>query len=302
MGATHVVHLIDASVYVFRAYFSVPDNFTDRDGNPSNAVYGFAGFLCSFLEQAQPSHIGIAFDESLEGSFRNDFYPEYKANRSPPPIELKRQFNHCRSIAEAMGITCVSDPRYEADDLIGTLAHRKRDQGFAVSVVSSDKDLAQCIGEDDQFWDFARNRRLNFTGVTEHFGVRPDRIIDFLALTGDAVDNIPGVPGIGKKTASALLGHFDGLDDIYDRLDEVSFLSLKGAAGIQNRLKTHRELAYLSQRLTRIHLDAPIPDPEPSLRWSQPQMDELEDLFEYLKFGPLIKRRCESLANASQHG
>jgi len=120
------LYLIDASVYVFRAYYSIPDDFYDQDNNPVNAVYGFAGFLCTLLQNQAPSHIGIAFDEALESSFRNEIYPDYKANRDPAPVELKRQFLHCRALAEALGIDCFSDSRYEADDLVGTLAHRKR--------------------------------------------------------------------------------------------------------------------------------------------------------------------------------
>jgi 5'-3' exonuclease len=295
--STHTdLYLIDASVYVFRAWFSVPDNFNDHDGNPTNAVFGFAGFLVGFLEQVRPSHIGVAFDESLETSFRNDIYPDYKANRDPAPLDLKRQFAHCRAFAEALGISCFSDDRYEADDLIGTLAHRKRPRGHRVHVVSSDKDLAQLVNDNESLWDFARNQRLDGDGIEEKFGVRPEQIADYLALTGDSVDNIPGVPGVGPKTASALLQHFGTLDDVLGRIDEVPFLSIRGAKSLAGKLREHTDKAQLARQLTGIALDAPIPEPEPELDWRTPDMQAVEDLFDYLRFGTGLRERCRRLA------
>lgn len=290
------LYLVDASIYVFRAWFSVPDEFVDRDGNPANAVYGFTGFLCSLLEQARPSHIGVAFDESLESSYRNEIYPQYKANRDPAPVELKRQFTHCRAVAEALGLECFSDSRYEADDLIGTFAHRKRQQGLQIHIVSADKDLAQLVQAGETLWDFARNIRLDPAAIEDKFGVRPDQMVDYLALTGDAVDNIPGVPGVGPKSAAALLQHFDSLDEILERVQEIGFLSLRGAKSLQKKIENHREDALLARKLTRIPLDAPIAEPEPSLEWRAPNLAALDDLFDYLKFGRMLRARCHKLA------
>ena len=295
--ANNPLYLVDASIYVFRAWFSVPDDFVDIDGNPSNAVYGFTGFLCSLLEQTRPSHIGVAFDESLECSYRNEIYPQYKANRDPAPIELKRQFAHCRAVAEAMGLECFSDPRYEADDLIGTLAHCKRQQGMQIHVVSADKDLSQLIQAGETLWDFARNIRLDPAAIEEKFGVRPDQMADYLALTGDAVDNIPGVPGVGPKSAAALLQHFDNLDAILERQQEIAYLSLRGAKSLQKKISAHREDALLARRLTRIPIDAPIADPEPGLEWRAPDLTALDNLFDYLKFGRMLRGRCHQLAD-----
>jgi DNA polymerase-1 len=295
-GKPNILYLVDASIYVFRAWFSVPDDFVDSDGNPANAVYGFAGFLCSLLEQAQPSHIGIAFDESLESSYRNEIYPQYKANPLPAPIELKRQFAHCRAVAEALGLECFSDNRFEADDLIGTFAHLKRRQGMRVHIVSADKDLSQLVQEGEILWDFARNIRLDQTAIEEKFGVRADQMADYLALTGDAVDNIPGVPGVGPKSAAALLRHFGSLDEILKRVEEIGFLSLRGAKSLQNKIKSHSEDALLARELTRIPIDAPIPEPEPSLEWRAPDLAALDDLFDYLKFGRMLRARCHGLA------
>jgi DNA polymerase-1 len=229
------VYLVDASIYIFRAWFSMSDDFVNQRGEPTNAVYGFSGFLCSLLEQTAAEHIAIAFDESLRTSYRNEIYPQYKANREPAPEELKRQFAWSRSVAEAMGLQCFGDSRYEADDLIGTLAGFWSARGHPICVVTADKDLAQLVGENDHWWDYARNQKLNPKQLTEKFGVMPGQLADFLALTGDAVDNIPGIPGIGPKSASALLGHFGDLDSIYERLDEVQHLSVRGAKSLQKK-------------------------------------------------------------------
>ncbi|MEM9182165.1 MAG: 5'-3' exonuclease H3TH domain-containing protein [Pseudomonadota bacterium] len=288
--------LVDASVYVFRAYFGMSHEMTDSEGNPSNAVYGFTGFLCSLLEQANPSHIAIAFDESLETSFRNDIDPQYKANRDPAPLELKRQFAHCRAVAEAMGMECFSDDRFEADDLIGTLTRLPEMAEHHHVIVTSDKDLAQLLRPQDQLWDFARNLRTSYEGVKEKFGVMPEQIADYLALTGDSVDNIKGVPGIGPKAASALLSHFGTLDEALERASEVEFLSVRGAKSLSAKLKTYAEDARLARRLTGIHCEAPIPSPTPSLTLGSVDMGAVNDLFDYLNFGGTLRQRVGNLA------
>ncbi len=288
--------LIDSSVYVFRAYFSVSADMQDSEGNPSNAVYGFTGFLLSLLEQTRPGFIAAAFDESLTTSFRNEIYPEYKANRDPAPAELKRQFAHCRAIAEMLGISCFSDNRFEADDIIGTLSSRKKARGQPVHIVSSDKDLAQLVGEGDTLWDFARNRRMDADAIVEKFGVRPDQIADYLALTGDAVDNIPGVNGIGPKSAAALIAHFDSLDSVLERRSEIEFLSIRGAKSIQKKIDSQQDEARLARQLTGISMDVPVADPEPELDWKQPDLPALNELFDYLNIGQLTRRRCEHIA------
>ncbi|MGD9265557.1 MAG: 5'-3' exonuclease H3TH domain-containing protein, partial [Lysobacterales bacterium] len=239
------IYLVDASIYLFRAWFSISDEFANSDGEPTNAVYGFTGFLCSLLEQTQAKHIGLAFDESLSKSYRNEIYPEYKANREPAPEELKRQFAWARDVAEAMGMRCFSDQRYEADDLIGTLAEHWRERGHPVCIVSSDKDLAQLVGKNDSWWDFTRNRKFGQAQIKDRFGVHPWQMADYLALTGDSVDNIPGVPGVGPKTASALLGHFEDLDEIWERLEEVPQLGIRGAASLHKKLSDNRDAAEL---------------------------------------------------------
>ena len=249
------VYLIDASIYIFRAYYSVPDDLLNSAGNPINALHGFAGFLAGFLEQVKPEHLAVVFDESLTSSFRNEIYPDYKANREPPPPELKQQFEYCRSLVQTLGLADFSSRTYEADDLIGTLAVRMRENGFAIVVMSADKDLAQLLEEADLLWDYARNRRHGYHDISKWLGVEAWQVADWLALAGDAVDNIPGVPGIGAKTAAALLAEFDSLTEIYNRIDTVADMKIRGAARVQRLLQEHKSAALLARELTGIAVD-----------------------------------------------
>lgn len=286
------VYLIDASIYIFRAWFSISDEFANDSGQPTNAVYGFTGFLCSMLEQSKANHIAVAFDESLIESYRNDIYPQYKANRDPAPEELKRQFAWAREIAESMGLRCFGDDRYEADDLIGTLASHWRERGHPICVISSDKDLAQLIGDNDTWWDFTRNLKLGRNKIKEKFGVFPEQIADYLALTGDAVDNIPGVPGVGPKSAVALLNHFGNLDAMWLRLDEVPHLSVRGAKSLHKKLSDNREAADLARQLTVIECEVPSALVNPDISRSEIDEARLNRLFDELAFGQMLRRRC----------
>ena len=287
------VYLVDASIYIFRAWFSVPDEFSTRDGEPTNAAYGFTGFLCSLLEQTDSAHIGIAFDESLGAiGYRNEIYPAYKANRDPAPEDLKRQFIWAREIAESLGLQCFSDPRFEADDLVGTLSEYWRARGHPLCVVTSDKDLAQLIRREDHWWDFARNRKLSHSMVAEKFGVQPEQMADFLALTGDAVDNIPGVPGVGAKTAAALLNHFKDIDAIKKGIDEVPHLSIRGAKSLHRKLEENWDAADLALRLTRIHTEVPSVLKRPNIVRGAIDEARLNRLFDDLSFGGMLRHRC----------
>ncbi len=286
------VYLVDASIYIFRSWFSISDEFSNAAGEPTNAVYGFTGFLCSLLEQTQAEHIGVAFDESLTTSYRNEIYPQYKANRDPAPIELKRQFAWAREMAESMGLSCFADQRYEADDLIGTLAEFWRDRGHPVCIITSDKDLAQLVTKRDTWWDFSRNQKLSHANIKEKFGVFPEQIADYLALTGDSVDNIPGVPGVGPKSAAALLSHFDDLDAIFSRVDEVQHLSLRGAKSLHKKLVEHRQAAELARRLTIIETQVTSALENPDLSRSELDEARINRLFDDMAFGGMLRRRC----------
>ena len=288
-------YLIDASVYVFRAYYSMPDDMLGKDGYPVNAFYGFSRFLGDFLERVKPEHVAVAFDESLSTSFRNDIYPEYKANRDPAPEELQRQFAQCRRYVRALGIVECAHERYEADDFIGTLVERGRAKGTPSTIVSRDKDLAQLLTKADYFWDFAGKGKIGYDKVPEVFGVWPEQIADFLALAGDSVDNIPGVPGVGKKTAAALLEHFGSLDAIYDNLDKVHEVQVRGAKTLGAKLETHREAAELARKLTGIALDVPMDD-QP-LEPERPKLGEINALFDEADFGMALRRQAERISD-----
>ncbi|WP_162301438.1 5'-3' exonuclease [Cognatilysobacter segetis] len=289
------VYLVDASVYVFRAWHSMPNEFTDAEGWPTNAVHGFARFLLELLERTSPEHIVVAFDDALDTCFRNRLYPAYKANRDPAPDDLKRQFAACRELCVAMGMTVLAHTDYEADDLIGSALHAARAHGFRGVIVSADKDLSQLLGDHDEQWDYARGQRWGAAGVPARHGVRADQIADYLALTGDAIDNIPGVPGIGAKTAAALLAHFGTLDDVLRRVEEVPYVSsIRGAARAAQQLRTHREQALLCRELATIVLHAPCEGADVHFRRGEPRRQPLLDLCERLRFGPLTRRRIHA--------
>ena len=288
------LHLVDASMYVFRAWHSMPDEFHDADGWPTNAVHGFARFLLELLERERPRHIAIAFDEALDSCFRNAIYPAYKANRDPAPPELRRQFAWCKALCKAVGLVTLAHTDYEADDLIGTAVHAGRRDGFRSIIVSADKDLSQLLQADDEQYDFAKAVRWKADGVKARHGVHAHQIADYLALTGDAVDNRPGISGIGAKSAAVLLAHFESLDALLARIDEVPFLRLRGAAGMATRLREQREHALLWRQLTTIALDAPLPDG--GFARGRGDGEELASLADWVGFGPLTRKRLADAA------
>jgi len=291
-----VLYLVDASVFIFRAYYSVPLEFVDRDGNPVNAVHGFARFLGDLLERESPAQIAVAFDESLEQSYRNEIYPAYKANRDPAPAELKRQFAICREVVSALGIAQYGSSRYEADDIIGTLSTRAQAADVPVTIVSRDKDLTQLVGARDTYWDAVADVRYGYGDIEDRFGVRPERMADFLALMGDAVDNIPGVPGVGRKTAATLLKHFDSLPGVYENIGAVPKLKFRGATFVAQTLAEHRESAFLSRQLTGIACDMPLEAQLDDLQSQAPDLAAVDAIYERLGFGRLLREQARRLA------
>ena len=285
-------------MYVFRAWHSMPDEFRDSEGQSVNAVHGFTRFVLEVLERHKPTRIALAFDESLESNFRNALYPAYKANREPAPIELKRQFVLCQEVCRALGLRVLADGHYEADDLIGSaLAHVRR-QGHAGLILSADKDMSQLLEIGDAQWDYGRNERWNKDGVKARYGVHAHQIADYLGLTGDAIDNIPGVPGVGAKTAAALLEHFGSLDVLLGRLAEVPFLRLRGSAKHAERLHEHRDLALLSRRLATIACDAPLPNDFGTGERTPANAAAVDELCERVRFGPMTRRRFQQVMAA----
>ena len=291
-----MIFLVDASVYVFRAYHSMLPDMRDQSGNPVHAVFGFARFLGDLIERVRPAYIAVAFDERRANSYRNRIYPAYKANRERAPADLVVQFERCRELCRHLGLAMFVDPEYEADDIIGTLATLMREQGVCSAYITRDKDLAQLMRDGDLFWDFGAREQFGYHDIERHFGVRPERFADYLALTGDEVDNIPGIPGIGHRTAASLMKAFGSLDELYGDLAGVARLKLRGAGTLGARLSEHRESAYLARRLTRISCDLSLGVAPLGLRRRLPDMPALADFYDTLNFGPFLRRQSERLA------
>lgn len=292
------VYLIDASVFIFRSYYAVPNTLVDGDGNAVNALHGFARFIGDVLEKVKPVHIGVAFDESLVTSFRKNLYPAYKANREPAPVELKRQFALCRQACEAMGTACFSSNEYEADDIVGTLSVMARNAGRNMIVLSRDKDLSQLVRPGDEYWDYIGEKRYAYDDIAQRFGVIPERMACYLALMGDAVDNIRGVPGIGAKTASTLFNHFSSIHHLYENLDQVLKLKLRNAGFVVGQLRDHKEDALLARQLTEIACNIPMGATLDSLQRREPDLKRLDDLYDAAGFGRLLRNQAERIAHA----
>lgn len=288
-------YLVDSSIYIFRGWHAYPDHMTDIEGNPTNAVYGFTEFLHELIQLEQPEYIACAFDAKQTHSYRREIYPDYKANRPPAPAELKRQFQYCRDFCRAAGIADFSSNRFEADDIIGTLAARLRGDGYAVTIVSADKDLAQLIKPGDIWWDFARDKILHYRDVERTFGVKPELIADLLALSGDAIDNVPGIPGIGYKMASNLLKKYPGVEHILENTDKIAKMKFRGSARIQRLVEKHKHILPMTKQLTTIVTDAEFKGPKQDLRWHGVDENALRQMFERLNAGPGRRERWLSL-------
>lgn len=289
-------YLIDASVYVFRAWFSIGDEFVDARGRPANAIFGYSRFLVDLLERTEALHIAAAFDESLTSSFRNDIYGDYKANREPAPPELEAQFEYAKTFTDALGIYTVASDRYEADDLLAAMSRRARLHQLRVCVVSVDKDLAQVLQDNDEVWDYARNRSVTVDSLQRDLGVTPAQVPDYLALVGDSVDNIPGVRGIGPKAASALLQRFHSLQGIYDNLQAVADMPIRGAARVAENLRAGQPNANLFIQLTRLDYDAGIGQSKHvHLARRQPDWPQVDELINDLRLGKSVGERLRRL-------
>lgn len=255
------IWLVDSSIYVFRAWFVRQPTATDRDNNPINAVLGFLRFVYQLLHEQQPKHLAFAFDVSLKTSEREHIYPDYKANRSPAPEELKYQFQLCRRFLDALGIVQDASQHHEADDVIGTwsvqqrAAHQNAQRNIVI--LSGDKDLAQLVHDRDLWWDYGRRKPLNTGGIKSTFGVWPQQIADQLAIAGDKTDNIPGVPGVGMSTAAKLLKRFNTLDTLFANTADIAKMQIRGAKRVQLLLEEHQETVRLARRLTGINCTVP---------------------------------------------
>ncbi len=277
------VHLIDAHVWIFRAYHALPDMHAP-DGTPTHAAYGFANTLIRFLGELEPTHLACCFDFALT-SFRNELEPDYKAGRTEPPPDLEPQFELCMEAARALGIPALAVRDFEADDVIATLTQRLVRDDARVVVVSPDKDLAQLVSEDGRvvLHDFARGRILDADGVRRRFGVSPAQIPDWLGLVGDAVDNLPGVPGVGPKRAAAVLDAFGCIEDVPADPAAWSDHGIRGATRLAAAIDTHREHALRTRHLATVRRDVPgLPRTTSGLTWRGARRRRARALFERL--------------------
>jgi len=290
------VCLIDSSIYIFRAWFSMPDHWHSPDGLPLNAVYGYTRFLLEFLESSHPQHCAAAFDESLGSCFRNDIMPGYKASRELPDEALAFQLDACRQVTERLGIPGYGGRRYEADDYLATLARLYREQDIAVTIMTRDKDLGQIIqGPDDLWWDYAAGVSLDAAGFADKFGVRPDQFADYLALVGDPIDDIPGVPGVGAKTAAKLLQRSDTLAGLQQQLDQLGEFGIRGAARIQANLREYWPQLELARHLTALEERVPDVEQIPDFALRTEGVSSLMDYLGELNLTGPLTRRCQTL-------
>lgn len=273
---TNSTLLVDASSYLFRAWFGVPDVFSDRQGRPLNAVVGFARSLGHMLRLAQPARVAVAFDEALFSGFRHRLDPEYKAGRALPDDALAWQMKACRRLVRGLGMAEVASQEYEADDLIASLAARERRQGHTVVIASEDKDLAQLLaGPSDCLWQFARQRVLDAGMAASWLGVAPSRLPELQALTGDAVDGIPGVPGVGRKTGIALVLACTHIEGLLRDPAQVRQMPVRGAPRIALALEAHRQRIRLNLRLTTLSARATGLPATRLLAWRPPAPPEV---------------------------
>jgi DNA polymerase-1 len=281
------VFVVDALNYIFRAYYGVPQDITTPSGMPKNAVLGYTRTLLRILKEHRPEFVIAAFESPT--SFRTDLLDSYKANRAVTPESLSPQIKYCRRMTEAMGIPTYESPGFEADDVMGTVAMKMWSRGYPVVIVSGDKDLAQLVREGVFVYDMANEVWLDEAGVRERYGVYPCQIPDLLALQGDAVDNIPGVEGVGPKTAQQILSACMSVEDVAIDDTILDSVEVRYRGRVIRQILNTIETVRLSRRLATIRCDAPLEITPETVRYRQGSRDELLPLCEELGFLGLLE-------------
>ncbi|MBV37669.1 MAG: DNA polymerase I [Rhodospirillaceae bacterium] len=286
------LYLVDGSAYIFRAYHALPPLTRKSDGLPIGAVSGFCNMLSKLVDDVrndgEVDYFAVIFDAARK-TFRNDIYPEYKAHRPPPPEDLQPQFPLVKRASEAFSLATIEMPGFEADDIIATYARQAREAGMQVTIVSSDKDLMQLIGGGVVMHDPMKQRRIGPDEVYEKFGVGPDRVIDVQALCGDATDNVPGVPGIGVKTAALLINEYGDLDGVLARAEEIKQPKRR------QTLIDHADLARVSRDLVTLKDDVPVEQPLDELGLREPEAEVLLDFMAEMGLERLAGRIAQRL-------
>ena len=274
--------LVDGSSYLFRAFHGLPP-LTNSKGQDTGAIYGVVNMLKSLIKQYNPTHMAVIFDAKGK-TFRDDIYKEYKANRPPMPEELRSQIEPLHAIIRAMGLPVIVESGVEADDVIGTLANHATAKGIDTLISTGDKDMAQLVNEHVTLINTMTNQLMDVDGVNTKFGIPPQLVIDFLALKGDKVDNIPGVPGVGDKSAQALLNGIGGIESIYQNLDKIADLSFRGSKTMAAKMQEYEEQARLSYTLATISIDLDLEYDVETLTPQQADNEQLRDLFAEYEF------------------
>ena len=291
-GKGHHLHLIDGSAFIFRAYHALPPLTRKSDGLPIGAVSGFCNMLQRYVEGNQganaPTHVAVIFDKGSH-TFRNDLYDQYKANRDEMPEDLRPQMPLTREATRAFNIACEEIDGYEADDIIATLAVQAREAGGSVTIISSDKDLMQLVGDGVDMFDAMKNRTIDRDGVFEKFGVFPERVVDVQALAGDSVDNVPGAPGIGVKTAALLINEFGDLETLLERAEEIKQPKRR------ETLINHADQIRLSKQLVTLDANTPLGFTLDDLEVRDPDPEVLLGFLKEMEFRTLTRRIADKL-------
>ena len=280
------LYLIDGSGYIFRAFFALPQMNTSH-GLPTNAVYGFVRMLFKLLKDARPSHVAVVFD-SPRKTFRDDLFESYKANRRETPSDLNQQIPYIYRAVDTFGLKRLMSEGFEADDVIGTLAVRAARDGFNTIVVTSDKDFMQLVSPHITLWDTMRDKRVGVREVRERFGVEPRALVDIMALMGDSIDNVKGVPGVGEKTASALIQHYGSLDALLAHPEQVEQAGIRGGKKIAGLIEQHRGDVELARKLVRIDTEVPLDAKPEDFAWSGVNQKNAAEVLRELEFGSLL--------------
>ena len=291
MSKRKTLYLIDGSSYIFRAFFGVRQQLSTSKGFPTNALYGFINMLQKVIREEKPDYLVVAFD-SPDKTFRHKIYPNYKANRDAPPEELSRQFPYFEPLVKAYGLSSIRRPGFEADDIIGTLAIKGKQKGLEIVIVSGDKDMMQLISPHIYMLDTMKNKKFMDKEVVEKFGVQADKVVEVMGLMGDSSDHIPGVAGVGPKTAAELIRKFGSIEALYKRIDEVEKKNVK------EKLERDKENAFMSRELVCIDTAMDLEFNSDLMKLGKVDSAKLKKMFEEFEFVSFLEGMQDGTANS----
>ena len=291
MSKRKTLYLIDGSSYIFRAFFGVRQQLSTSTGFPTNALYGFINMLQKVIREEKPDYLVVAFD-SPDKTFRHKIYPNYKANRDAPPEELSRQFPYFEPLVTAYGLSSIRRPGFEADDIIGTLAKKGKQKGLETVIVSGDKDMMQLISPHIYMLDTMKNKKFMDKEVVEKFGVQANKVVEVMGLMGDSSDHIPGVAGVGPKTAAELIRKFGSIEALYKRIDEVEKKNIK------EKLERDKENAFMSRELVCIDTAMDLEFNSDLMKLGKVDSAKLKKMFEEFEFVSFLEGMQDGTANS----